>query len=136
MCLSIYLSAALPFEVSVELQFKDTETLNLTLYSLGNHSSLHFHPPKEEDGEEEGLSKDDGRQTKAFYCCLSVLPASGSAGQSQCLLWFTNHTVLLSMAKEQLLWKLPLKGRCQGKSLCSLYGQSGLYIKMSEQRGK
>ncbi|XP_078020540.1 uncharacterized protein LOC117255593 isoform X2 [Epinephelus lanceolatus] len=91
-------------EMSVELQLRDAETLNLTLYSRSNHSSLHLHPP-EEGEEEEEKERDDEGQRKAFYCCLPVPPTSESANQSRCLLWLANQTVLTATAKERLLWK-------------------------------
>lgn len=119
---SVYLPAALklPFTVSVELRLRDTETLNLTLFGLNNHSFLHLHPPEEEDGKEEGKEKDDEGQRKAFYCCLPALPTSESARQSHCLLWFTNQTLLTATAKDQLPWKLTQKGWCQDKRAESL----------------
>ncbi|KAM9362780.1 uncharacterized protein ABDE67_010025 [Symphorus nematophorus] len=94
------------FEVSVTLQLKDAETLNLTLYGLSNHSSLNLHPPEEEEEEEEEeKKKDDEGQRKAFYCCLPAPPTSESANQSRCLLWFANQTVLTAIPKEKLPWK-------------------------------
>ncbi|KAM4584511.1 uncharacterized protein PAE49_004034 isoform 1-T2 [Odontesthes bonariensis] len=91
----------LHLEVSVKLQLNSTESLNLTLYGRSNHSSLHLHPPEEEQGEKG----DDEGQREAFYCCLSLLPISKSANHSRCLLWFANQTVLTETAKEKLPWK-------------------------------
>lgn len=98
-------------EMSVELQLRDAETLNLTLYSRSNHSSLHLHPP-EEGEEEEEKERDDEGQRKAFYCCLPVPPTSESANQSRCLLWLANQTVLTATAKERLLWKRKDEWQC------------------------
>lgn len=100
----------LHFEVSVELQFRDAETLNLTLYGLSNDNSLHLHPPEEEEEEEEERKKsDDEGQRKAFYCCFPTPSSSESANQSRCVLWLTNQTVLTAIAKERLPWKRTLK---------------------------
>ncbi|XP_070777562.1 uncharacterized protein [Enoplosus armatus] len=96
-------------EMSVELQLRDAETLNLTLYGRGNQSSLHLHPPEGEEEEEEEKKKDDEGQKKAFYCCLPAPPTSESANQSRCLLWLANQTVLTATAKETLPWKRPEK---------------------------
>ncbi|XP_041838631.1 uncharacterized protein LOC121638150 [Melanotaenia boesemani] len=93
-------SSALYLEVSVKLQLNPTETLNLTLYGRSNNS-LNLHLPEEEEGE----MGDDERQKEALYCCFSLLPTSESTNQSQCLLWFTNQTVLNETAKEKLPWK-------------------------------
>ncbi|XP_070842400.1 uncharacterized protein [Chaetodon trifascialis] len=101
------------FEVSVELQLRDAETLNLTLYSLSNHSFLHLHPPVEEEEEEGGNKKDDEGQRKAFYCCLPALSTSESANQNRCLLWLANQTVLTATAKEKPPWKPILKDEWQ-----------------------
>ncbi|XP_027138507.1 uncharacterized protein LOC104927669 isoform X1 [Larimichthys crocea] len=91
------------FEVSVELHLPDV--VNLTLYSLNNHGSLHLRPPEEEDGK----TKDgEGPRSEAFYCCLPSRLASASANQSRCLLWFSNRTVLTA-AKETLPWKRTMK---------------------------
>ncbi|TNN69405.1 hypothetical protein EYF80_020406 [Liparis tanakae] len=91
-------------EVSVELQLSDAETLNLTLYSGGNHSSLHLHPPGEDEEEEEEGSEDEG-QRRAFYCCLPVPPAAESANRRHCLLWLANRMVWSATAQEKLPWK-------------------------------
>ncbi|XP_037621306.1 uncharacterized protein LOC119485647 [Sebastes umbrosus] len=88
-------------EVSVKLRLGDTDTLNLTLYSHNNQSSLYLHQPEEEEEEE----KDDEGQKKAFYCCLPVSRNPRSANQSRCLLWLANQTVLTGTAKEKLPWK-------------------------------
>lgn len=118
--------------MSVELQLRDAETLNLTLYSSSNHSSLHLHPP-EEGEEEEEKERDDEGQRKAFYCCLPVPPTSESANQSRCLLWLANQTVLTATAKERLLWKR--KGRCQDeRALCSPCGHCGFTLRL--ERGE
>ncbi|TDH16173.1 hypothetical protein EPR50_G00016950 [Perca flavescens] len=98
------------FEVSVELQLRDAETLSLTLYGSSNHSSLHLHSPEEEKEEEE---EDDEGQRKAFYCCLPVLPTSESANQSRCLLWLANQTLLTETAKKKLPWKRTQKDEWQ-----------------------
>ncbi|XP_029290346.1 uncharacterized protein LOC115010069 isoform X2 [Cottoperca gobio] len=90
-------------EVSVNLQLRDAETLNLTLYGRNNHSSLHLHPPEEEDEEEE--EKNNVGQRKAFYCCLPAPPTPESANQRRCVLWLANQTVLTATAKEKLPWK-------------------------------
>lgn len=92
------------FEVSVELQLRDAETLNLTLYGRNNHSSLHLHPPEEEEEDEEKKREYEG-QRKDFYCCLPAPPSSESANQSRCLLWLSNQTVLTATANETLPWK-------------------------------
>ncbi|XP_033936698.1 uncharacterized protein [Pseudochaenichthys georgianus] len=104
--------------VSVELQFGDAETLNLTLYGHTNHSSLHLYPPEEEDKEEEEEDKEG--QRKAFYCCLPALPISESANQSHCLLWLANQTVLNATAKEKLPWKRTEKDewQCVFRAFC------------------
>ncbi|XP_031141877.2 uncharacterized protein LOC116040553 isoform X1 [Sander lucioperca] len=102
-------------EVSVELQLKDAESLSLTLYGSSNHSSLHLHSPEEEKEEE-----DDEGQRKAFYCCLPVLPTSGSANQSRCLLWLANQTLLTETAKKKLPWKRTQKGWCQDENARSV----------------
>ncbi|KAM9314443.1 uncharacterized protein KZ484_024189 isoform 2-T3 [Pholidichthys leucotaenia] len=95
-------SADLQLEVSAVLQLSDTETLNLTLYGCNKHSSLHLHPPEEDDEEEKG---DCDGQTEASYCCRHLPPTSKSANQNHCLLWFTNQTVLTATAGEKLPWK-------------------------------
>ncbi|XP_032393726.1 uncharacterized protein LOC116703188 isoform X2 [Etheostoma spectabile] len=95
------------FEASVELQLRDAETLNLTLYGSSNHSSLHLHPPEEEKEE------DDKGQKKAFYCCLPVVPTSESTNQSRCLLWLANQTLLTETAKKKLPWKRTQKDEWQ-----------------------
>ncbi|XP_034714854.1 uncharacterized protein si:dkey-192k22.2 isoform X2 [Etheostoma cragini] len=95
------------FEASVELQLRDAETLNLTLYGSSNHSSLHLHPPEEEKEE------DDKGQRKAFYCCLPVVPTSESTNQSRCLLWLANQTLLTETAKKRLPWKRTQKDEWQ-----------------------
>nr|XP_046269441.1 uncharacterized protein LOC124072239 [Scatophagus argus] len=99
-------------EVSVALQLKDAETVNLTLYGLSNHSSLHFYPPEKESGQDDVDMKDDEGQRKAFYCCLPAPPTSESANKSHCLLWFANQTVL-NEAQSQLLsfyeWRCVLR---------------------------
>ncbi|XP_008276642.1 uncharacterized protein LOC103354855 [Stegastes partitus] len=99
----------LHLEVSVKLQLGNAETLNLTLYGRSNHSSLHLHPPEE---EEEPKGDDEG-QREAFYCCLPLLPTSGTANQSRCLLWLANQTVLTATAKEKLPWKRTQKDEWQ-----------------------
>ncbi|XP_042341008.1 uncharacterized protein si:dkey-192k22.2 [Plectropomus leopardus] len=117
-------AAEVHLEVSVELQLRDEETLNLTLYGRNNQSFLHLHPP--EEGEEEEDKKDDEGQRTAFYCCLPVPPTSESANQSRCLLWLANQTVLTATAKEKLPWKRTQKGRCQDeRALCSPHGHCG-----------
>lgn len=98
----------------MELQYGDAETLNLTLYGLSNHNSLHLHPPEEEDKEEDWREKDDGDdgQMKTFYCCLPALPTSESVRQSYCLLWYANQTQLPGKSTE--------KGWCEEKNAVSL----------------
>ncbi|KAI3353236.1 hypothetical protein L3Q82_019775 [Scortum barcoo] len=91
--------------MSVELQLRDAETLNLTLYGRSNHSSLHLHPPEEEEEEDEDKRKEDEEQMKAFYCCLPAPPSAKSANQNRCLLWLSNQTVVTAGAKEKLPWK-------------------------------
>lgn len=135
---SIYPSTALKvhLEVSVELQLRDAETLNITLYGRSNHSSLHLHPPEEEE-EEEKKKEDDEGQRKAFYCCLPVPPTTDSANQSRCLLWLANQTVLTATAKEKLPWKRPQKGRCQDeRALCSPCGLCCGFTLRLERRGE
>lgn len=83
----------------VELQFRDAETLNLTLYGHRNLSSLHLRPPEEE--VDEVKKEEDEGQMKAFYCCLPAPPSN----QSRCLLWLSNQTVVTAGAKEKLPWK-------------------------------
>ncbi|XP_074520393.1 uncharacterized protein LOC141785786 [Halichoeres trimaculatus] len=92
------------FEVSVELQLRHEQTLNLTLFGHSNLSSLHLLPPEEQ--EEEG----NDRQLKAFYCCLPVLPKPRSTTQSRCLLWLSSQTVLNLTAKEGVPWERTVKG--------------------------
>ncbi|XP_017295592.1 uncharacterized protein LOC108250215 isoform X2 [Kryptolebias marmoratus] len=89
------------FEMSVKLQLNDTEILIGPLYGRSNHSSLHLHPPE----EEEDQAGDSKGQKEAYYCCLPLLPTSKSANQSCCLLWLANQTVLTGRAKEKLPWK-------------------------------
>lgn len=102
----------------MELHYGDAETLNLTLYGLSNHNSLHLHPPEEEDKEEDLREKggdddaDDDGQMTAFYCCLPALPTSESVIQSHCLLWYTNLTELPMKSTE--------KGWCEDKNAESL----------------
>lgn len=103
------LSAALQLEVSMELQFKDVESLNLTLWGLRNHNSLHLHPPKEED-EDKGWNVEEGGEVKAFYCCCPAPVSSESTTQSHCLLWLPNQTALRGAAHHQP--PLADKGRC------------------------
>ncbi|XP_062285451.1 uncharacterized protein si:dkey-192k22.2 isoform X1 [Scomber scombrus] len=100
-------------EMSVEVQLKDVESLNFTLYGRSNHSSLHLYPLEEEEEEEEEeekkkkkkkKKKDDEGQREAFYCCLPVPPTSESASHGRCLLWLANQTVLTATAKEKLPW--------------------------------
>lgn len=96
----------------MELQLRDTEELNLTLYGLGNHSFLQPHPPgEEEDVQRAGgrRVKEDDRQGEAFYCCQ---PTSDPAAQSHCLLWLANHTVMTAMQRPPSTAVAP-KGRCQ-----------------------
>ncbi|KAA8594847.1 hypothetical protein FQN60_011982 [Etheostoma spectabile] len=112
------------FEASVELQLRDAETLNLTLYGSSNHSSLHLHPPEEEKEE------DDKGQKKAFYCCLPVVPTSESTNQSRCLLWLANQTLLTETAKKKLPWKRTQKGWCQDEN--APLWSVGLYSKIDE----
>ncbi|TKS68138.1 hypothetical protein D9C73_002199 [Collichthys lucidus] len=100
------------FEVSVELHL--TDVVNLTLYSLNNHSSLHLRPPEEEEGQTED---GEGSGSEAFYCCLPSRLASASANQSRCLLWFSNRTVLTT-AKETLPWKRTMKGKPKVHPVC------------------
>ncbi|XP_038569421.1 uncharacterized protein LOC119899082 isoform X2 [Micropterus salmoides] len=101
------------FKVSVELQFRDAKTLNLTLYGGSNQSSLLLNLPEEEEEEEEDeeeeKNKDDEGQRKAFYCCFPASPTSESANQSRCLLWLANQTVLTATEKGKLPWKRPQK---------------------------
>ncbi|KAM3622855.1 uncharacterized protein V6R79_003975 [Siganus canaliculatus] len=99
------------FEVSMELHLRDAETLNVTLYGLGNHSSLHFDSPEEEEEEEDEEDEehrdkkaDEGKK-KAFYCCLPSTPISTSANGSRCLLQFANQTDLTATARKELPWK-------------------------------
>ncbi|KAG8014809.1 hypothetical protein GBF38_003460, partial [Nibea albiflora] len=102
------------FEVLVELHLTDIRALNLTLYSINNHSSLYLHPPE----EEEGKTKDgEGPGSEAFYCCLPSQLASASANQSRCLLWFANRTVLTT-GKEALPWKRTMKGKPKVHPVC------------------
>lgn len=117
------------FKVSVELQFRDAKTLNLTLYGGSNQSSLLLNLPEEEEEEEEDeeeeKNKDDEGQRKAFYCCFPASPTSESANQSRCLLWLANQTVLTATEKGKLPWKRPQKGWCQAEIavlLCSPCG--------------
>ncbi len=102
------------FELSVELQLTDAESLNLTLYSLSNKNSLHIHPPEEEEEEEEEkrMKNDDEGQRNAFYCCFPDASTFETANQSRCLLWLTNQTVLTATATGQ---QAP-KGWCQDES--------------------
>ncbi|XP_056891262.1 uncharacterized protein LOC130527120 isoform X2 [Takifugu flavidus] len=93
--------SALQLEVSMELQFKDVESLNLTLWGLRNHDSLHLHPPKEED-EDKGWNVEEGGEVKAFYCCCPAPVSSESTTQSHCLLWLPNQTALRGAAHHQL----------------------------------
>lgn len=106
------LSAALQLEVSLELQFKDVESLNLTLWGLRNHNSLHLHPPKEED-EDKGWNVEEGGKVKAFYCCCPAPVSSESTTQSHCLLWLPNQTALRGAAHHQP--PLADKGQCWGQ---------------------
>ncbi|XP_029993976.1 uncharacterized protein LOC115422062 [Sphaeramia orbicularis] len=87
-------------EVSVDLQFRDAESMNLTLYGRYNHSSLHLHPPEEEEEQE-----DDEGHKDAFFYCPPLLPTAQSANHNCCLLWLANQTVLTVTAKEKLPWK-------------------------------
>lgn len=101
---SLCLSAALYVQVFVEFQFRDGEALNLTLWGLRNHNSLHLQPPEEED-------EDKGSETKAFYCCYPGSMSSGLVTQGLCLLWLFNQTALRAAAHSQPL--LPKKGRSE-----------------------
>lgn len=101
----------------MELQLSDTE-LNLTLYGLGDHSSLHVHPPEEEDGAVDKKMKDDDGQREAFYCCL---PTSDLMRQSHCLLRLANQTLVTAAATKQPPSKLTQKGWCQDKRAASLF---------------
>lgn len=109
-CMS--LSAALQLEVSLELQFKDVESLNLTLWGLRNHNSLHLQPPKDED-DNKGWNVEEGGEVKAFYCCSPAPVSSESTTQSQCLLWLPNQTALTWAAHHQP--PLADKGQCWGQ---------------------
>lgn len=128
------------FEVSVELQLTDAETLNLTLYGRSNQSSLHLHPPEEEEEVEEAEEeekKGDEEQTKAFYCCFPATPTPQAANQSRCLLWLANQTVLTATAK--LPWKRAQKGWCQDERaglLCSPCGQRGFALRLERRGGE
>lgn len=104
------------FEVSVELQLRDTEELNLTLYGLSNHSFLQPHPPDEEEEQEEvdvkgaggkRVKKNNG-QGEAFYCCQ---PTSDPGAQSHCLLWLANQTIMTAV--QQPPSTVASRGRCQ-----------------------
>lgn len=99
------------FEVSVELQLRDTEDLNLTLYGLGNHSSLQPHPPEEEDGAGGERAKEDNGKGQAFYCCL---PTSDPAAQSHCLLWLANQTFMTATQRP------PSRVTSKGEWRCAL----------------
>lgn len=105
-------SSGLDLEVSVELQLRHEQTLNLTLFGHSNLSSLHLLPPEEQQEEEE--EEDNDRQVKAHYCCLPVLPKPRSSSQSRCLLWLSNQTVLNVKAKEEMPKERAVKGewRC------------------------
>lgn len=120
--MSLYPSTALRllFEVSVELQLRDTEDLNLTLYGLGNHSSLQPHPPEEEDGAGGERAKEDDGKGQAFYCCL---PTSDPAAQSHCLLWLANQTFMTATQRPPS--RVTSKGRCQdgGVARCAVWLQ-------------
>lgn len=87
------LSAAL-VQVSMELQLRDAEALNVTLWGLRNCNSLHLHPPEEEEA---------GAETKAFYCCYPRAMSSESVPRDLCLLQLFNQTALRQVAGNQLL---------------------------------
>lgn len=120
--MSLYPPTALRllFEVSVELRLRDTEELNLTLYGLGNHSSLQPHPPEEEDGAGGEWAKEDDGKGEAFYCCL---PTSDPAAQSHCLLWLANQTFMTATQRPPS--RVTSKGRCQdgGAARCAAWLQ-------------
>lgn len=98
-------------QVSLELQFRDAEALNLTLWGLSSHNSLHLHPPEEEEDEDKGWNvREAGGETKVFYCCYPGPMSSELATQGLCLLWLSNQTALRGAAHNQLL--LAETGRC------------------------
>lgn len=99
------LASKVHFEVSVELQLRDAETLNFTLYGHNNDNFLRLRPPEEEEVEveEEEIKKtDDEGLRKAFYCCFPGPSTSESANQSRCLLWLSNQTVLNATTNKEL----------------------------------
>ncbi|KAM8843593.1 uncharacterized protein ACB058_014822 [Synchiropus picturatus] len=71
-------------EVLVEVQLRDKEFLNLTLYGWNNQSSLQLHLPDEEEEER------DEDLMEAFHCCV----LSGRDKDTSCLLWISNQTLL------------------------------------------
>lgn len=89
-------------QVSLELRLRDAEALNVTLWGLGNHSSLHLHPP---GGAEERRreAEEAGGQTGAFYCCYP-----GATPKGLCLLRLFNQTALRGTENNQPL--LPEEG--------------------------
>lgn len=101
-------------QVSLELQLKDAEALNLTLWGLRNNNSLHLHPPEEEEEDKDKgwNEREAGGQTRAFYCCYPGPMSSASVTPGVCLLWLFNQTALRGAARSQPL--LAEKGGCQG----------------------
>lgn len=94
----------------MELQLRDAETLNFTLYGHNNDNVLSLRPP----GEEEEIKKtDDEGLRKAFYCCFPGPSTSESANQSRCLLWLSNQTVLNATTNKEPPLKRTPKGWCQ-----------------------
>lgn len=97
----------------MELQLRDTEELNLTLYGLSNNSFLQPHPPGEEgeeevDGAGEKRAKGNDGHGEAFYCCRKT---SDPGAPSQCLLWLANQTVMTATQRPPAA--VAPRGRCQ-----------------------
>lgn len=91
------MSVALYVQVSLELRLRDAEALNVTLWGLSNHSSLHLHPP--EGAEEQRWEvKEAGGETGAFYCCYP-----GATSKGLCLLRLFNQTALRGTENNQPL---------------------------------
>lgn len=125
-------------EVSVELQLKHEQTLNLTLFGQSNLSSLHLLPPEKQEEEEVEEEVGNDRQLKAFYCCLSVRTQPRSANQSRCLLLLSNQTVSNATAKEEASWERTVKGWCSDQKdvfFCSLCGHSGVTWRLEGLEG-
>lgn len=118
---SLRLSAALYVQASLELQFRDAEALNLTLWGLWNHNTLHLRPPEEEHGDEGWNVEEDGSETEAFYCCSPGPMTSGSVARGLCLLRLFNRTALRGAAHKR---PLPAeKGGCWGRKYGGRRGQ-------------